>query len=948
MLTLLAAQFADPPAEYRPMMFWIWNGAVTRELIDADIADMKEKGCGGFFIHPMGENFRLRDFLEGISPPYLSDGYFELVRHAVQRAEEAGMYAWLYDEGGWPSGTAQGHVVEGHPELRGKVLTVVRGDGSASPPDGTVAALALPEGEAPVVVSAEAPPTSTGGATVLHFVQQAGGFPVDTMDLAAGRRFIEVTHERYRECVGEHFGKTVPGMFTDEPRVGGQVGSGEIPWTPRMLEAFEEDHGFDLRPWLPLLFSPDALGLKPEDRVYYSEGNLMAVRCAFFDTWTRLHREAYWDQLNAWCHENGLLHIGHVGGEDNLPDHIRGGFGEYFRTAGTLDVPGVDTIWRQLWHGQANLHFPLLLASSAAHQKAPQDPDGPWPATGLAATESFGVYGLGLTFHGMKWVTDYQFVRGINVLGPMARSMFTDKGRLYRTMDHMGPGNPLWQHYRPFADYVGRLSVMGRAGERVASIAVYYPIETLWASRPGKTAGSFETICGLLEDQQIQCDVIGGDALLDATVEDEMLVTPGAAYETIIVPAVEVLRGSVVRKLVEFRSQGGRLILLGGPEWVTEGAQAHPTGDAAPALLDGAFEVDLPRTQDSLMAAFGGSPARTHVLLFDGFSGAFRGGPWLDRFAGRRLVPGTALRVPEDNLGPLAHLLGLTTPRVDLSLAEPLDDVRLMTRAMDGATVHLLVNEGDAEVECELAVIAPEPRRLETWDPDTGERATLTYHEEGAEFTTVSVALAPFGSVVLVAVPPGVLDEPDTPELPELTASFTAGPAAPLAPVVGWEIRQGAVVPRSQLPVPVQPAGGLESGRWDQAEGWENFSGTVAYRARFSAPAEWQQRRVALELSEVCHVAEVWVNGEHAGCCLWPPYLLDIAHLVRDGENEVLVQVTNTLANQALRPDVIEEAKLRGWWNAYCDRAEPMMRESLPSGMEPVVRIWLSGDDNPL
>jgi len=73
------------------------------------------------------------------------------------------------------------------------------------------------------------------------------------------------------------------------------------------------------------------------------------VRCAFFDTWTRLHREAYWDQLNAWCREHSLLHVGHVGGEDNLPDHLAGGFGEFFRTAGTLDVPGVDAIWRQLW-----------------------------------------------------------------------------------------------------------------------------------------------------------------------------------------------------------------------------------------------------------------------------------------------------------------------------------------------------------------------------------------------------------------------------------------------------------------------------------------------------------------------------------------------------------------------------------------------------------------------
>jgi hypothetical protein len=140
----------------------------------------------------------------------------------------------------------------------------------------------------------------------------------------------------------------------------------------------------------------------------------------------------------------------------------------------------------------------------------------------------------------------------------------------------------------------------------------------------------------------------------------------------------------------------------------------------------------------------------------------------------------------------------------------------------------------------------------------------------------------------------------------------------------------------------------MESGRWDQAQGWEDFSGTAAFRFTFDAAAEWQRRRVSLEVTGVRHVAEAWVNGEYAGRCIWSPYMWEIGELVREGANHVTIHVTNTLANQALRPDVIEEAESRGWWNAYCERAEPMMRESLPSGMEPVIRIWLSGDGDPL
>ncbi|HJN14600.1 MAG TPA: hypothetical protein QGH10_03875, partial [Armatimonadota bacterium] len=68
MMLQLAAMFAGPPMPNRPMMFWIWNGEITRDRINTGIAEMKAKGCGGFFMHPMGEDFRLGDFLEGQSP----------------------------------------------------------------------------------------------------------------------------------------------------------------------------------------------------------------------------------------------------------------------------------------------------------------------------------------------------------------------------------------------------------------------------------------------------------------------------------------------------------------------------------------------------------------------------------------------------------------------------------------------------------------------------------------------------------------------------------------------------------------------------------------------------------------------------------------------------------------------------------------------------------------
>jgi len=934
MFPALLAAFADPPPSCRPMMFWVWNGEITRERIDRDLAEIAEKGCGGVFIHPMGERFRLRDFLRGQSPDYLSDDYFELVKYAVERAEQEGLYAWLYDEGGWPSGTAQGHVTEGRPELRGKVLTAHVG----TPPLGAepVASVLLRAGEAPRVAADEA---NLGEGVVVRFVMQPGGYPVDTMDPAAVRRFIEVTHERYREYLGEHFGRTVPGMFTDEPRVGGRVGTREVTWTPTMLEAFQADHGYDLRPYLPLLFAPEAVG--GEVAAHYPPGAQAAVRCAFFDTWSRLHREAYWDQLNAWCAQYGLLHVGHVGGEDNLPDHLAGGFGEFFRTAGTLHVPGVDAIWRQVWPDRPNLHFPLL-AASAAHQRAPgatggspADASAAWPP-GLTLTESFGVYGFGLTLAGMKWVTDYQFVRGINLMCPMAYSMHTEEGLLYRTMDYMGPGNPLWEYYDLYADYVGRLSALCRAGESAASIAVYYPIEALWAQGPGETPASFETLCGLLEDRQVEFDLLGGDALLGAELEEGLLVTPGAAYELIILPEMPILRRSVAEKLARFRESGGRVAFLGeGPGQVVDGPALRPTDEAVPGLLAEAYAVDLPKEQDRLTAAFGDQPARCGMLSLDGFSGAYFAGPWLHRFAGRRLVPGVALTVPRDNLGPFAEIMGLTATRVHLGLAQPVGGVRILSRVLEAGSVHLLVNERDAEASLRLLISSADPLRIEAWDPATGRRAALAEHPEATAATQVELVLSPQQSLFVVLH--GGRGAQAASPIAYRQASL--GSLGPPRPVAGWEIRRGDAVPLRLLPEVAADAPPTEQGRWDLIPGCEHFSGTMEYRLTFEVEGEWTGVASAVELDDVRYVAEGELNGEPLAPLIWPPYRWDTTGLIHEGRNALVVRITNTLANAALKPEAMEEAKVRGWWNTYRERSQPMMEESLPSGVNPVVRI---------
>jgi hypothetical protein len=84
---------------------------------------------------------------------------------------------------------------------------------------------------------------------------------------------------------------------------------------------------------------------------------------------------------------------------------------------------------------------------------------------------------------------------------------------------------------------------------------------------------------------------------------------------------------------------------------------------------------------------------------------------------------------------------------------------------------------------------------------------------------------------------------------------------------------------------------------WTQT-GLANFSGTAIYTKTFNLPDNYRDKRVMLDLGRVSSVADAFVNGEHAGTLVWRPYQLDISKLIKQGENEIKILVTNTEANQ--------------------------------------------------
>lgn len=79
-------------------------------------------------------------------------------------------------------------------------------------------------------------------------------------------------------------------------------------------------------------------------------------------------------------------------------------------------------------------------------------------------------------------------------------------------------------------------------------------------------------------------------------------------------------------------------------------------------------------------------------------------------------------------------------------------------------------------------------------------------------------------------------------------------------------------------------------------DGWEDKTGTVAFETKIIL--DEKAEAVKLDLGTVYETAEVFVNGKTARVRLCKPYTFDLSKLIKQGENTLRIEVTNTLGTQ--------------------------------------------------
>ena len=89
---------------------------------------------------------------------------------------------------------------------------------------------------------------------------------------------------------------------------------------------------------------------------------------------------------------------------------------------------------------------------------------------------------------------------------------------------------------------------------------------------------------------------------------------------------------------------------------------------------------------------------------------------------------------------------------------------------------------------------------------------------------------------------------------------------------------------------------------WTELSGMESFSGKVTYEAtivyRSMSKNKALEDPVILDLGEVHEIAAVKVNGQPVGIRMWAPYRFCISEVLKEGENILQIDITNTPANK--------------------------------------------------
>jgi len=570
----LRSAFADPPSQFRSMPLWVWNDALEWPRLKEQLAQFKQQGIGGVFVHPR----------PGLMTEYLGSEWFRLWKLAMEEGQRLGLQVNIYDENSYPAGFSGGHVPARAPDTAAQfVQAEFSADAERVNFGGAdlVSAFVVERGTSGKIRSVRRIHSSsrlaTGESLLTFRLRRAsgnpwtGGFPyVDLTNPQTASLFLETTLEPYRKEIGEQFGKTVKYVFDDEPLIATSgaydAAPRALPLSRNTLAEFQKRCHYDLADHLASL--------------YWDVADFQKIR---FDYWQTLHdlwKENYFRPMFQWCDRNRLQFTGHWMEHEWPYPWISPADASLYAYE---HVPGIDMLEGagiRTRGSDPHMLFTIKQVASVAHQLGRR-----------AFCEAYGVAGWDSTFEHYKRFGDWLLVHGINFIDQHL-AFSTVRGA--RKRDHpqsFSDVSPWWPYYKLHGDYLGRVSYALSRGVSPNRLLLLEPTTSgfLLARRDGPTPEleklrkEYGETVQFLADHQVDFD-LADEYILEwfGKIEGRKLTVGKAAYDLLVWPANMInLRRQTLPLLARYLEAGGEVLALSEPAGFVDGRASEQVKDLA-------------------------------------------------------------------------------------------------------------------------------------------------------------------------------------------------------------------------------------------------------------------------------------------------------------------------------------------------------------------------------
>jgi hypothetical protein len=539
--------FKNPPKEYSIIPLWSWNSNLEPNELKRQIDLMMEKGIYGAFMHA-------RVGIDKGRTPYFSQGWWKAVEAAVEYSNQKGFLACLYDEDGWPSGSAGGRTLARNPKefiKKGLRYETVKITGPADyniPYSKALKVFAVQlRGDNKFRASSQKDITDykghtwsvpAGEWTILTFTAfEDPDKQIDYLDAAAVAAFIDITHEEYFRRFGKYFGNTIAGIFFDEISFMPN-GYAVLPWTDDLAETFQNRKGYNLLDDLPSL-------------VFDSE-RTARVNYDFMDELSERYYRAWFDQYAEWCEKHNIWMTGHT---EEYPDSYKRQ-GDYIKTIGRLNRPLTDNEEFRYGFPRYIDAFKLRQVSSAAHIYG----------RSRIGAEAMGGGGYIITPEEYRYGFARFGVCGLNFFIP---HLFHYSLDTVDAIEDWPPSwffaNPYWKYFKPLADYGRRISYMNSQGHHICHVALLNPLTDQWIAGYNETYETryFTDVQEILLNDLIEYDIINPASLVSADCAGGKIKLNSEAYSALVLPSLDFVTRQTAEKINEFADNGGVVIALG-------------------------------------------------------------------------------------------------------------------------------------------------------------------------------------------------------------------------------------------------------------------------------------------------------------------------------------------------------------------------------------------------